>query len=73
LKSLGPSASVKLARATDEAVPLALIVPRYIDEELQPKAEVPLLRTSDSGVLSGGEVGGKDLFALDQSKGFFTA
>ena len=41
---------------------------RYIDEELQLKAEVPSLRIDDSGVLSGGEVGGEDLFAQVRTK-----
>jgi L-2-aminoadipate reductase len=59
---------VNIARATDEAGPLAPIVRRYIDEELQLKAEVPLLRIGDSGILSGGEVGGRDLFAQVRTK-----
>jgi L-2-aminoadipate reductase len=54
---------VNIARATDEAGPLAPIVGRYIDEELQLKGEVPSLRIGDSGILFGGEAGGKDLFA----------
>jgi L-2-aminoadipate reductase len=40
----------------------------YIDEKLELKAEVPLLRIGDNGVLSGGEVGGKDLFASVRAK-----
>ncbi len=63
-----PRALVNIARATDDAGPLAPIVRRYIDEELQLKAEVPSLRIGDSGVLSGGEVGGKDLFAQVRTK-----
>jgi len=59
---------VNIARATDEAGPLAPIVRRYIDEELQLKAEVPSLRIGDSGVMSGGEVGGKDVFAQVRTK-----
>ena len=47
---------------------MAPIVRRYIDEELQLKAEVPSLRIGDSGVLSGGEVDGKDLFAQVRTK-----
>jgi L-2-aminoadipate reductase len=47
---------------------LAPIVRRYIDEELQLKAEVPSLRIGDDGFLSGGEVGGKDLFAEVRTK-----
>jgi L-aminoadipate-semialdehyde dehydrogenase len=44
------------------------IVRRYIDEELQLKAEIPSLRIGDSGVLSGGEVSGKGLFARVRTK-----
>ncbi|MCJ1248720.1 large subunit of alpha-aminoadipate reductase [Trapelia coarctata] len=63
-----PRALVNIARATNEAGPMAPIVRRYIDEELQLKAEVPSLRIGDSGVLSGGEAGGKDLFAQVRTK-----
>ncbi|KAI9762933.1 MAG: putative NRPS-like protein biosynthetic cluster [Geoglossum simile] len=63
-----PSALVNIARATDEAGPLAPIVRRYIDEKLQLKAEVPSLRIGDSGVLSGGELCGGDLFAQVRAK-----
>ncbi|KAH0542855.1 putative NRPS-like protein biosynthetic cluster [Glutinoglossum americanum] len=63
-----PRALVNIARATDEAGPLAPIVRRYIDEELLLKAEVPSLRIGDSGVLSGGEVGGSDLFTQVRAK-----
>jgi L-aminoadipate-semialdehyde dehydrogenase len=63
-----PRALVNIARATDEAGPLAPIVRRYIDEELQLKTEVPSLRIGDSGVLSGGEAGGQDIFAQVRTK-----
>ena len=63
-----PRALINIARATDEAGPLAPIVRRYIDEELQLKAEVPSLRIGDSGVLSGDEVGNEDLFAQVRTK-----
>ena len=63
-----PRALVNIAKATDEAGPLAPVVRRYIDEELQLKAEVPLLCIDDSGVLSGGDIGGKDLFAQIRTK-----
>lgn len=63
-----PCALVNIARVTDEAGPLAPIVRKYIDEELQLKAEVPSLRISDDGTLSGGEVDGKDLFAKVRAK-----
>jgi len=43
-------------------------VRRYIEEELQLKAEVPALRLRDDGVLSGSEVGNEDLFAQVRAK-----
>jgi len=58
-----PKALINIARATDESGQLAPTVRRYIDEELQLKAEVPALRLRDDGVLSGKEVGDEDLFA----------
>ncbi|KAI9777091.1 MAG: large subunit of alpha-aminoadipate reductase, partial [Geoglossum umbratile] len=63
-----PRALVNIARATDEAGPLAPIVRKYIDEELLLKAEVPSLRISDRGDLSGGEFGGRDIFVRVKSK-----
>ena len=54
---------INIAKATDEAGPIAPIVRNYIDEELQLKAEVASLRIDDHGVLSGGEIGGNDVFA----------
>lgn len=63
-----PCALVNIARATDEAGPLAPIVRKYIDEELQLKAEVPSLRIGDDGFLSGGEIDGKDLFTHVRAK-----
>jgi L-2-aminoadipate reductase len=57
-----PSALVFIGRATDEAGPLAPTVRKYVDTELKLKAEVPSLRLRDDGFLSGGGVGGKDLF-----------
>jgi L-aminoadipate-semialdehyde dehydrogenase len=38
-------------------------VRKYIDEELELKAEVPSLRIGDNGILSGGQFGSKDIFA----------
>lgn len=58
-----PCALVNIARATDEAGPLAPLVRRYIDQELNLKAEVPSLRIGDDGYLSGGQVEGRDIFA----------
>ncbi|KAK0730193.1 hypothetical protein B0H67DRAFT_561059 [Lasiosphaeris hirsuta] len=58
-----PRALLRIGRATDENGPLAPLVQKYIDEELQLKAEVPELRLRDDGYLYGGEVGGQDIFA----------
>lgn len=58
-----PRALLRIGRATDENGPLAPLVQKYIDDELQLKAEVPDLRLRDDGVLSGGEVDGQDVFA----------
>jgi L-2-aminoadipate reductase len=63
-----PVALINLTRATDEAGPLAPVVRRYIDDELNLKAEVPSLRIDDDGVLTGGELNGKDIFADVRSK-----
>ncbi|KAM0341447.1 hypothetical protein ACHAPQ_000538 [Fusarium lateritium] len=63
-----PCALVNIARASDEAGPLAPLVRRYIDEELNLKTEVPSLRIGDDGVLAGGEVNGADLFAQVRAK-----
>lgn len=58
-----PCALVNIARATDDAGPLAPLVRRYIDDELKLKTEVPSLRISHDGFLLGGEVDGQDVFA----------
>lgn len=63
-----PCALVNIARATDEAGPLAPLVRKYIDEELNLKAEVPSLLIDDDGVLSGGKVHGMDVFDNVRSK-----
>lgn len=57
-----PRALVRIGRATDENGPLAPLVQKYIDEELQLKAEVPELRLHDGGFLSGGNINGQDVF-----------
>ncbi|KAI1876249.1 uncharacterized protein JN550_001745 [Neoarthrinium moseri] len=57
-----PRALIRIGRATDENGTLAPLVQKYIDEELQLKAEVPELRLHDGGLLTGGEVDGKDVF-----------
>ncbi|KAK3694472.1 hypothetical protein B0T22DRAFT_507018 [Podospora appendiculata] len=58
-----PRALLKIGRATDENGPLAPLVQKYIDDELNLKTEVPELRLRDDGFLYGGEVGGQDIFA----------
>lgn len=63
-----PCALVNIGRATDEAGPLAPLVRRYIDGELNLKTEVPSLRLTDDGSLQGGEVDGKDVFAAVRPK-----
>jgi L-aminoadipate-semialdehyde dehydrogenase len=63
-----PCALVNIAKASNEAGPLAPLVRRYIDEELNLKTEVPSLRIGDDGVLAGGEVNGADLFAQVRAK-----
>lgn len=68
LEVSNPTALVQIARATDEAGPLASLVRRYIDEELKLKAEVPSLRIADDGHLSGGEINGTDVFAKVRGK-----
>ncbi|KAL8407464.1 hypothetical protein RB594_006333 [Gaeumannomyces avenae] len=68
LEVSGPTALVNIARATDEAGPLAPLVRKYIDEELKLKAEVPSLRIDDNGFLSGGEMDGRDVFASVRGK-----
>lgn len=57
-----PRALIRIARATDENGPLAPLVQQYIDENLQLKAEVPVLRLLDDGTITGGEIDGKDIF-----------
>jgi len=63
-----PRALINIGRATDEAGQLATVVRKFIDEELQLKAEVPSLRIQDSGLLSGVEVGQTDIFAGARAK-----
>ncbi|KAK3335904.1 hypothetical protein B0T19DRAFT_364497 [Cercophora scortea] len=58
-----PRALLKIGRATDENGPLAPLVQKYIDDELNLKTEVPELRLRDDGYLYGGEVDGQDIFA----------
>ncbi|KAL2157963.1 hypothetical protein VTH06DRAFT_4772 [Thermothelomyces fergusii] len=58
-----PRALLRIGRATDENGPLAPLVQKYIDDELDLKADVPELRLRDDGFLFGGEVDGRDIFA----------
>ncbi|GAB1310623.1 large subunit of alpha-aminoadipate reductase [Madurella fahalii] len=58
-----PRALLRIGRATDENGPLAPLVQKYIDDELQLKTDVPDLRLRDDGFLYGGEVDGRDIFA----------
>ncbi|KAI5467050.1 L-aminoadipate-semialdehyde dehydrogenase [Mariannaea sp. PMI_226] len=58
-----PCALVNIARATDEAGPIAPLVRRYIDKDLNLKTEVPSLRILDNGLLDGGQINGIDVFA----------
>ena len=58
-----PRALLRIGRATDENGPLAPMVQKYIDDELQLKADVPELRLRDDGFLYGGELDGQDIFA----------
>ncbi|KAI0125638.1 alpha-aminoadipate reductase [Xylariales sp. AK1849] len=57
-----PKALISIGKATDENGPLAPLVQKYIDEELSIKTQIPDLRLSDAGVLSGGEKDGRDVF-----------
>lgn len=63
-----PCALANIARATDEAGPLAPLVRRYIDEELSLNTEVPSLRIGDDGLLDGGKVNDVDVFAQVRAK-----
>ncbi|KAL7619985.1 large subunit of alpha-aminoadipate reductase [Parahypoxylon ruwenzoriense] len=57
-----PRALIKIGRATDENGPLAELVQKYIDQELQLKAQIPDLRLLDDGCLSGGRADAQDIF-----------
>ena len=65
-----PKALVQIARATEEAGELAPIVRAYLDDVLDLKCEAPELRVRNDGALTGGEVGGVDLFAQVRDKAF---
>ena len=63
-----PCAMINIAKATDEAGPLAPLVRSYIDEELHLKAEIPSLRLGDEGALDGGNRKGKNVFSQVKTK-----
>ncbi|KAF4976050.1 hypothetical protein FZEAL_7228 [Fusarium zealandicum] len=63
-----PKAMIFIGKATDENGPLAPLVQKYIDKELRLKTQISELRLSDSGLLSGGEKEGTDIFASVRSK-----
>ncbi len=63
-----PKALITIGRAKDENGPFAPRVQKYIDEELSLKTQVPEMRMSDDGCLTGGDVDGKDIFTDARSK-----
>ncbi|KAI0009601.1 alpha-aminoadipate reductase [Xylariaceae sp. FL0662B] len=63
-----PKALISIGRAVDLNGPLAPLVQKYIDEELSIKCQIPDLRLSDAGVLTGGEKDGQDIFTSVRSK-----
>ncbi|KAI1001942.1 L-2-aminoadipate reductase large subunit [Podosphaera aphanis] len=63
-----PRALVAISRATEESGKLAPTVRKFIDEELDLKAEIPALRLCDDGMLRGNDPGEEDLFALVRTK-----
>lgn len=63
-----PRAMINIAKATDEAGPLAPLVRSYIDAELHLKAEVPMLRLCDDGVLLGDDRDSNDIFTQARLK-----
>ncbi|KAF7552462.1 hypothetical protein G7Z17_g4297 [Cylindrodendrum hubeiense] len=63
-----PKALISIGKAIDENGHLAPLVQKYIDEELSLKTQIPDLRLSDAGLLSGGEIEGTDIFASIRDK-----
>ncbi|KAI8670138.1 Alpha-aminoadipate reductase [Fusarium sp. Ph1] len=63
-----PKALISIGKTTDENGPLALLVQKYIDEDLGIKVRIPELRLSDAGLLSGGDKEGVDIFDSLRSK-----
>ncbi|POS86947.1 hypothetical protein EPUL_001357 [Erysiphe pulchra] len=66
-----PCAMIKIGRATDEAGQLAPVVQKFISEGLRLKTEVPALRLSDEGTLSGCDSTEEDIFSTARAKCFF--
>lgn len=63
-----PKALLTIGRARDENGPFAPRVQKYIEEELALKIQIPELRISDNGRITGGEVAGKEVFTDTENK-----
>jgi L-aminoadipate-semialdehyde dehydrogenase len=63
-----PKALITIGKARDENGTFAPRVQKYMDEELSLKIQVPELRMSDDGHLTGGQVDGKEVFTDTESK-----
>ncbi|KAF4922112.1 L-2-aminoadipate reductase large subunit [Colletotrichum viniferum] len=63
-----PKALITIGRARDDHGDFAPLVQKYMDEELSLKIQVPELRMSDDGRLTGGEIDGKQVFTDTESK-----
>ncbi|KAK2938344.1 AMP-binding enzyme, C-terminal domain superfamily [Fusarium oxysporum f. sp. vasinfectum] len=63
-----PKALITIGKARDENGTFAPRVQNYIDEELSLKIQIPELRMSDDGHLTGGQVDGKEVFIDAESK-----
>ncbi|KAJ3464517.1 hypothetical protein MRS44_009303 [Fusarium solani] len=63
-----PKALISIGKTTDENGPLAPLVQKYIGEDLGIKVRIPELRLSDTGLLSGGDKEGVDIFDSLRSK-----
>uniref|UniRef100_A0A0D2Y4B3 L-aminoadipate-semialdehyde dehydrogenase n=1 Tax=Fusarium oxysporum (strain Fo5176) TaxID=660025 RepID=A0A0D2Y4B3_FUSOF len=63
-----PKALITIGKARDENGTFAPRVQNYIDEELSLKMQIPELRMSDDGHLTGGQVDGKEVFIDAEGK-----
>ncbi|PCD44879.1 hypothetical protein AU210_000329 [Fusarium oxysporum f. sp. radicis-cucumerinum] len=63
-----PKALITIGKARDENGTFAPRVQNYIDEELSLKIQIPELRMSDDGHLTGGQVDGKEVFIDAEGK-----